>query len=146
MVTDMESEVAHYSILRTSAEQSQFDPYKSFVFANFLHSLRTGNDWFKAIDNVAYYATYHRVIEMLLSRRECQVRIARLTDDPDVALGFSISRPDVLDYVFVKPHQRNQGIGQKLLPEQFTYVSHLTHQGDKLRLRHFPAVKFDPFR
>lgn len=121
-------------------------PYKNLIFSHFLHSLRAGNPWFQAIDTGAYYTAYHRLIEQLLSRPDCTVRIAVLTDDPDVALGWSLSRPNVLDYVFVKRDQRKQGIGRALLPEFFTSVTHLTSLGEMLKERLFPLVKFDPFQ
>lgn len=142
----MESEIATYKILVLGGSDSRLEPYKGLVFSNFLNSLRYGNTWFKAIDSHAYYATYQNMLERMLSRQGCTVRIAVLSDDPDVALGWSISRPNCLDYVFVKRKQRRQGIGRALLPEAFASVSHLTSLGEMLKKIYFPSAKFDPFQ
>jgi len=142
----MEPEVASFKVLLFSGQDPRLEPYKSLIFSRFLHSLRSGNYWFRKIDNRAYYTAYHQYLERLLSRQGCAVRVAVLTDDPDVAVGWSIARPNVLDYVFVKRDGRRQGIGRALLPESFAFVSNLTSLGELLREKHFPSVKFDPFQ
>ncbi len=75
------------------------------------------------------------------------MRLAVLSDDPDVVLGFSVSREDVLDYVYVHKDQRRLGIARKLLPPHFTTFSHITltameiwHKNPK-----YKQLKFNPF-
>lgn len=147
MAQGVEPEVAPtFEVRRFRGPDASWEPYRNLVFSTFLNSLRYGNHWFEQIDCAAYYKAYHRVLEQLLSRQECTVRIAVLSDDPDVALGWSLSRPKVLDYVFVKRDGRRQGIGRALLPASFAVVTHLTSLGEMLREKHFPDVKFDPFQ
>lgn len=141
----MESQVT-FEVRRFQGPDLRIGPYRNLIFSTFLNTLRYGNPWFERIDCRAYYAAYQRMLEALLSRQDCTVRIAVLSDDPDVAVGWSISRPNVLDYVFVKRDGRRQGIGRALLPPSFAAVTHLTTLGEMLKETHFPDVKFDPFQ
>lgn len=146
MAENMESEVASFRILIMAGTDPALEPYRALIFSRFLHSVRSGNNWFRKIDSHAFYPAYHKLLEQMLSRQGCVVRVAVLTDDPDVAVGWSIARPNILDYVFVKRDGRRQGIGRALLPEQFAVVTHLTSLGELYRDRHFPSVRFDPFK
>lgn len=100
--------------------------YHPLVFSRWLRSLRFGNNNFRKIDSDVYYKVYHQFIEALLSKPDALVRLAVLSDDHDVVLGFSVSREDVLDYVHVQADYRKHGIGTALIPKGISTFTHLT--------------------
>ena len=73
------------------------------------------------------------------------VRVAVISDAPDVALGWSLIEGDILHYVFVQADQRNRGIGRSLIPVKISWITHLTHSGMKIWNKH-KEVRLDPFR
>lgn len=122
--------------------------YRNMIFSKWLRSLRYGNDMFKLIDPESYYSAYSRQVQFVLSRKEALVRLAVLTDNHDVALGFSVSRGNVLDIVHVQKDMRKQGIGSALFPDGIAWFTSLTKtalgiwgSNDK-----YKSLKFDPFR
>ncbi len=100
--------------------------YEALVFSKWLRSLRKGNALFRYVDSHQYYSEYHDFIEKLLQKPDCIVKLAILSDDEDVVLGFSVSREHVLDYVYVQPEQRGQKLSEILIPKQITTFSHIT--------------------
>jgi predicted GNAT family N-acyltransferase len=122
------------------------EAYKNFIYSRYLRSLKYGNDWFGEIDPDAYYKVYHLLCEKMLLNPASIIRIAQLTDDDDLILGFSISRnPDILDYVYVKREVRNNGIGKSLLPKTFNIITHLTKQALQIRASKYKGTVFNPF-
>jgi GNAT superfamily N-acetyltransferase len=115
------------------------------IFSKWLRSLRYGNDYFKLIDPPAYYAAYHRFIQNILNHPDTSVRLAVLSDDADVVLGFSVSRGTILDYVHVHKDQRRQGIGRQLVPKGIDTITHLTRTGLSIWGSKMAGVKFNPF-
>lgn len=119
--------------------------YAPVVFSGWLKSLRFGNDFYRLVEQGSYFKTYHRYIQSLLERPETEVRLAVLTDDDDVVLGFSVSRGTVLDYVYVNKDYRRLGIGRNLVPAGIETITHLTRIGLTLWNNKLTGVKFDPF-
>lgn len=120
---------------------------KNFIFSTWLRGLRYGNDWFLSVNNDVYFECYHKVIERILAHPDAQVVVACLKDDPEVILGYSVTRfindKTVLDWVFVKKAWRSIGIAKALVPEKIETVTHLTKVG-KAILSKSPYV-FNPF-
>lgn len=137
--------MSSYRILTFSGSDPAIAPYRPMIYSDFMRSLRYGNAWYKLIDPSAYYPVYRAVIDQLLARRNAQVRLACLSDDLDTCLGWSLTEGDCLHYVFVKLHQRRQGIGAALVPDPVQRVSHLTKIGQAIREKHLPQVIFNPF-
>ena len=119
--------------------------YSHFIYSKWLRSLRYGNDYFKLVDSDAYYNAYHRYIENILTNPETTVRLAVLTDDKDVILGFSVANASTLHYVYVHKDQRRLGIGTKLLPPHIDSISHLTRTGLIIWASKYAHLKFNPF-
>lgn len=115
----------------------------NLIRAPFLNSLRSGNDWYKLIDNDHYFAIYPKVIEALLLRPKIKVRFAELKDQ--TILGWCMYEDSLVHYIWVKSELRRQGIGQSLLPKEFDSVSHLTNKALRLWTQHYPHVRFTPF-
>jgi len=120
--------------------------YKSFVYSKWLRTLKYGNDYFKLTDSDSYFNNYERFINILLARPKATIRMAVLSDDRDVCLGWSLIEGDILHYVFVQHEQRNQGIGKSLVPVPINYITHLTKAGMSAWTHNLPNAVFDPFR
>lgn len=119
--------------------------YQNMVFSKWMRRLRQGNEYFKLVDSECFYSAYHRYIAHLLSRPLCVVRIAALTEDPDVALGFSVSEQKTLHFVITFNDYRRMGIGRSLVPFEVETITHLTKMGMMLWSQKLPKAIFNPF-
>lgn len=119
--------------------------YRNMVFSKWMRSLRYGNDYFKMVDSDKYYFAYQRYIEMLLSRPECVIRFAVVTDEPDTVLGWSLIQGDKLHYVWVQQEQRNKGIATMLVPVSINCISHITKAGLSIWNKKLPHATLNPF-
>jgi hypothetical protein len=136
-----------YKVISYSSTDPALVPFRNLIYASFLNGLRFNNDLFKDIESGVYYHNYHHVIDGLLSRVDCVVRLAVLDDDPDTAVGWSISEGHTLHFVFVKGdiEARKHGIGTSLLPEGFNKFTHLTKIGRVIWKNKYPEAIFNPF-
>jgi hypothetical protein len=119
------------------------EEYKNLIIAPFLNSLRYGNDLYKLIDKDAYFLNYSHYIDILLARPMTIVKLAMLKDN--TILGWSLVEHKTVHYVWVKKEVRRQGICRALLPKEFTTISHITHKGINIWVKHFPEVGFNPW-
>lgn len=115
----------------------------NFIFATWLRGLRYGNEWFHAIEQDRYYASYHKVIQSILTRPNVRVKVACLKEDEDVVLGYAVHENDKLHWVHVKSTWRNIGIAKDLVPATVTTVTNITKVGVKIALN--KKLIFDPF-
>lgn len=136
---------ATYSVIvYPSAELPEL--YIPLIYSRWLRSFRLGNEWLKKATAADYYKHYHAYIENLLKKPGSVTRLAVLSDDHDVVLGFSICREDVLDYVHVQVDHRKTGIARKLIPENITTISHTTRLAiDIWQEKYKDKLKFNPF-
>ncbi len=134
-----------YSVI-SYRSQDLPEQYTAMVFSKWLRSLRFGNDWFKDIGSDAYYKHYHNYLGRLLSSPDSIIRLAVLSDNHDIALGFSVNRKEVLDYVHVHKDYRGKGIAKKLMPAGISTISHTTHMAKQI-MSHNDKYKFifNPF-
>ncbi len=72
------------------------------------------------------------------------IRLAVLTDAPDVVLGWSAQEGRVLHFAFVRPNARKRGICRDLVSEDTELVTHMTNVGRAIWKKH-KAIKFNPF-
>lgn len=123
------------------------EQYRSMIFAKWLRSLRSGNPLFKNIDTKAFFDQYHQYLQNLLNKPSSVIRIAVLTETPDVVLGFSVTREDVLDYIWVYKDHRRMGIATKLFPKSITTITHLTLTAIDIWRNNikYKKLKFNPF-
>lgn len=119
--------------------------YRNMVLAKWLRTLRFGNDFFRLIESDTYFEVYQKYIKNLIDRPQCIIRIAVLTDETDVCLGFSVSEPDVLHFCWVHKDNRRIGVGKALVPFHFSSITHLTTTGMTIWNRKLPGVHFNPF-
>lgn len=116
----------------------------NFIYASWLKGLRYGNDWFRQIDQDAYYKAYHQVLEIILNRPSTAIKVACLVEDPSIIIGYSVFDKSILHWVFVKKPWRNIGICRDLIPTSIDVVTHVTKVGTAL-LPKLPGVRFNPF-
>lgn len=135
-----------YSVLVYPAADMP-EQYRPMIMSRWLRSLRFGNPVFRKADSDTYYKHYNDFICNLMKKPDSKVRLAVLSDDHDVALGFSVSREDVLDYIHVQNDYRRIGIARKLLPEGLTTFSHITLTGTDIwpKNPNYKHLKFNPF-
>ncbi len=116
----------------------------NFIFSTWLKGLRYGNDFFKLIDQEAYFDKYHQVLEGVLSNPSTTVKVACLVEDQSVIIGYAVFRGLVLDWVFVKKPWRNIGIAKDLVPSDVSTITHITKIGVSLLAKN-PKVRLNPF-
>jgi len=120
------------------------------ILAQWLRSLRHLNDYFKLIDQNIYYGSYEPYIKSILQRTNTEVRLALLSDEPDVVLGWAVIENNTLHYVHVKEDQycsfRNKGIATQLIPKEIKQFSHVTSHWLKIWPKKFSELTFNPFQ
>lgn len=127
--------------------------YRNLIYSKWLKSLRRGNDLLKLVDSKAFYAYHNLLIDDVLAKPMTHVRIASLSDDLDVVLGFCVCRPgdpDIIDYVYVNRDMRRQGIGTTLVPvkigvEGFKIFTHVTKTGLAVTAKKYPKWSYNPY-
>lgn len=143
--------MAHQEQLATTYQVKVFankpipESFTNFVLAKWMKSFRYGNDYIKLSDSDSYYAAYERYIRSILESPFTTTRLAVLTDEPDAALGFSVSSGKTLHYVYVGLDYRCQGIGTRLVPFNVEEFTHLTKKGMKLWATKAPKAIFNPW-
>lgn len=141
----MTSETASYQVLMFPAKDLP-DRYLNMILSKWLRSLKFSNDYFKLIDNDSFFAHYNVFIRRILSLPDTQVRLAVLSDDDDVVLGWSVSRGEILDYVHVHKNMRKIGIGSALIPDRTKSVTHMTRPAMAIWQSKYSHFVFNPFQ
>ena len=140
-----------YKIIEMKTASPAFDNYKALVLATWLRGLKHGNEFFDLADSKTYYTVYSKILLALFKRPECRVRLAVLTDDEDVAIGYSIYEGKVLHFIFVRAggkkeeSGRRQGIGTALFPPGMEVITHYTRIGKSIWKKNYKELKFNPF-
>jgi hypothetical protein len=122
--------------------------FRSVLIDPFLNTLRSGNDFYKVIDQDAYYFYQEKCFDMLLLRPMLIVKIALIWDaerKEDVVLGWALVEHKTVHYVWVKKEVRRTGICRDLLPKEFDMITHFTNKAINIWVKHFPEVKFVPY-
>lgn len=124
--------------------KDKIDPYFNMLISKWLRSLRYGNRYFKLIDPSCYWANYNDYLCGIILGPNTRIRLATLSEDDDVVLGFSVCRERCLDYVWVHNVQRLQGIAKALVPIDIDSYSHITTVGERI-IKQKLDWKFNPF-
>lgn len=119
--------------------------YENLIYSKWMRSLRKGNDYFKLIDSASYYKTYQHYLGYVLNRDFTIVRLAILSEDSDVVLGFSVSEKNILHYCYTNVDMRKQKIALSLVPFEVQTITHLTKTGMTIWNKKFPNAIFNPF-
>lgn len=121
------------------------ETYKNMIYSKWLRSLRYGNDYFRLIDADSYYRSYNIYIESILKRSNLLIRLAVLTDNHDVVLGFSVIEEDILHYCHTHKDIRRQGIARSLVKLPINFITHLTKTGMIIWNAKLTNAAFNPF-
>lgn len=138
------TENSSYKIISFKASEMP-SSYWNMILSKWMRSLRFGCDFFRLVDKDIYFAGYQKFIESLFERPQTVVRLAVLSDDEDVVLGWSVYEGDKLHYVYVNRDMRNNGIGKNLIPSNTKEISHVTIAGMSVWASKYPNFKFNPF-
>ena len=112
----------------------------AFIFATWLRSLYFGSSFFRRIDKDTYFDKYKLVVSALLAM--ATIKIACLSEDQDVVVGYAVYEGPVLHWVYVKKNWRKQGVARLLVPDNINTFSHFTNVGWTARRLEW---KFNPF-
>lgn len=123
------------------------EQYVNFILSAWKRSLREGNEYFKLAKYSAFFDAYNIYLNNILDDDRAVVRMALIDDSRDVALGFSVCRDSILDYVYVTKDNgaRRQGIGKLLVPNNIDTITHLTRTGLTIWGNKYPKWTFNPF-
>jgi hypothetical protein len=139
-----------YTIVELKSAHPTFEQYRALVIATWLQSLKHGSEFFELVDKKCFFDVYPKVIASLLKRPDCTIRLAVLSDDHDVAIGWSAFEGQVLHFVYVRRGEKNasgrkQGIGTALIPKGLKVTTHMTKIGKAIWHNKYPNVIFNPF-
>lgn len=101
---------------------------KPLVYSTMLRGLYYGCSYFGQINKQTFFQNYAKVVDKLLDVAD--VHIACLSEDEDVIIGFAITRPNIIDFCYVKPPFRKQGVARLLVGDKpVQYITHITLPG-----------------
>lgn len=119
---------------------------RAFILSCWLRGLYYGGSFFSEIPKGVFMDHYHKVLEKFLDNPKVNVHVSCLKDDPQVILGYSVSRLSqgqvVMDWIFVKSAWRKIGVAKSLVPENLQAVTHMTRTGRSLKPDN---VVYNPF-
>lgn len=113
----------------------------NFILSTWLKGALHGNSFFSLIPRDTFFENYERVIKAIIERAE--TRIATLPDDPNIILGYSVTEPGIIHWVYVKKAWRKMGIAKTLTQGPFDTVTHVTDLSLAI-LKNKPKI-FNPF-
>lgn len=134
-----------YVVKEFKGADPRLEQYLALILATWLRSLRYGSDFFKLVDSPTFFKIYSTTLLSIMRRPEVLVRVAVLTSEPDVAVGWCVFQHGVLHYVWVRPMGRKQGIARSLMPKNIQVITHLTKVGKSLWIKKLEHAKFNPF-
>lgn len=117
----------------------------AFVFATWLRCYKRNSLFARRISNETFFRWHHLVIERILARSV--IRVAHAADAPEVILGYSVSEPGVVHFVYVKGSFRKLGIATALLGHLDPNACVFTHWTDGWEhlLRKWPNAEYNPY-
>ena len=126
---------------------------RNFILATWLRGAYYGDSWYSLIPKNIFMEQYHNILQNFLARPGVVIKVACLKEDPEVILGYSVSRQikngeadiSILDWIFVKSAWRKIGIGKMLTPTKLNAVTHVTKTGLSIMKQKLPNVIFNPF-
>ena len=105
---------------------------EAFIVGSWQEGYYHGNDNDKSdeVKRADYFKNYRNTIKHILARKTVSILVACLVDDHDCIIGYSVSEPTLLHWVFVrssgKYSWRKKGIGSDLVAKSIKSFSHST--------------------
>lgn len=112
-----------------------------FIYASWIKGVFYSDGKHRRAHIADFYKYYHDIISKIIESPIAKITIACLQDDDDIILGYSVSEPQTLHWVYVKPAWRGIGLCQDLVPQDTATVTHMTYMGFKVKPNH---VEFKP--
>jgi len=120
----------------------------NFIYTKWCRTYRYKSAFGKLFNNNdIFFKEYNHLIDGILSKYPyTKVRIAALTEDPSVIIGFCVSDSNALHFIYVKAPFRNMGIGKDLYrdagcPKTYTHKTLSISYYCKMH----PELTFNPF-
>jgi len=85
-----------------------------FIYATWSNCIKQGSDLGRISGTILFFTAFHKLIDSILLKETCKIRVACLPDDPNVILGFLVAYPTQIHFIFVKQVFRGLGIGRAL--------------------------------
>lgn len=117
-----------------------------FIYSTWLKGFYFGNTWRHRVEQEPYAAQQRPLIEYILFHPETEIRVACLKEDPDVIVGYNVSRGTILDWIWVKPIWRKLGVGTMLMHGNTKAYTHLTTIGRAILRNKKKKWTFCPFK
>ena len=118
-----------------------------FVYATWLRSYHVDTDYIQMMRKSTYFENYRLVLDHILSSADTD--IVCLKDTPEVILGYLISQPKTIHYIFVKDAFRHLGIAEDLISKRFPEDQEITctHATKSILpfLKRNTLINFNPF-
>lgn len=118
---------------------------KNFILASWLRGLYYGGSWFSEIPKDVFMAYYHEHLERILKLSNTEIKIACLSSDNDVIIGYALfaKAQNALHWIHVKKNFRGIGVSKQLIPEDVRTATHANRVG--LLLLKTRGWSFNPF-
>jgi len=115
---------------------------EAFIYSTWLRPLYYDNEENSEINKEKFMKANANRIKQITTYPSVNVKIACLSDAPDVILGYAVIEWRKLWWVYVKKAWREMGIAKKLVPGNIVSCAYLTRLGKSLKP---PAWDVDPY-
>jgi len=119
---------------------------RNLIYATWLRCYEANSLQSKNVPRDVFFAEHHGVIDRIFARNP-EIKLAVLPDDPSVVLGWAVTEPNTVHFVYVKPTFRKYGIAKALLshvrrPFMYTHHTYILRELN----RHVADSTFNPYR
>lgn len=97
----------------------------NFIYSTWLDSYRYDSKLGKSHKNSIFFENYRHVIDHIFSKPDTTTTIACIKEDQNTILGYIVSEPKILHYIYTKGAFRRFGIAKSLAFEAFKDFTHL---------------------
>lgn len=86
---------------------------RSYADSAFARAMTPREMWSRGQTAPTYWSGHHALVDALLAR--ASLRVATWPEDTWTIVGFAVTEPDVVHYVYVANDYRKQGVARRLL-------------------------------
>lgn len=114
----------------------------SFIYSSWRRGLFYGNKHPAGIDEAEFMRNTQEKLERIMKDSRTDIRVACLIEDPSVIVGYAVTAPSTLHWVYVKKDWRQIGLAKALVPPGTQTATHLSKLGERLKPSHW---SYNPF-
>lgn len=117
-----------------------------FIYSTWASSYRYGSPLGKSCRNKIFFPYFNRVIDWILMRDQCKIRVACSKEDANIIFGYIVFEPNIIHYAFTSELLRRFGIFNSLLREikDPMYFTLKTFSITEI-IKKYPDLIFNPF-